>query len=232
MAKHLRWLQTNQNTHLLNITFSVNHFSYGVVQEIELKPNGSKIEINDSTRGEYIRLYTRWLVLGRYELQLSSIDQGFWDVVPKESLETILPAHLGISKLLTYLELAISGIQTLNPTDWESCTRVVKNGQSTKVVGYFWKFVEGTSNEQRRKLLGFVTGTSSLPARGFAALQPKRYSSYFTNSRFTVNIVPESENLPSSHTCTNILELPAYTNYETLESKLLLAIEEQSFGFI
>lgn len=39
------------------------------------------------------------------------------------------------------------------------------------VIGWFWAAMERFTNEQRLRLLQFVTGTSSVPYEGFAALR-------------------------------------------------------------
>lgn len=47
------------------------------------------------------------------------------------------------------------------------------------VIRWFWAVVEHFNNEQRLRLLQFVTGTSSVPYEGFAALRgsngPRRF---------------------------------------------------------
>ena len=53
------------------------------------------------------------------------------------------------------------------------------------VVLWFWKAVEAFDNEQRLRLLQFVTGTSSVPFEGFKALRgsngPKRFTIDYYN---------------------------------------------------
>ena len=53
------------------------------------------------------------------------------------------------------------------------------------VILWFWKAVESFENEQRLRLLQFVTGTSSVPFEGFKALRgsngPKRFTIDFFN---------------------------------------------------
>jgi E3 ubiquitin-protein ligase HECW2 len=39
------------------------------------------------------------------------------------------------------------------------------------VIQWFWHAIEKFTNEQRLRLLQFVTGTSSIPYEGFAALR-------------------------------------------------------------
>ena len=60
-----------------------------------------------------------------------------------------------------------------------------------QVVLWFWQAVETFDNEQRLRLLQFVTGTSSVPFEGFKALRgsngPKRFTIDFFND---VNAFP------------------------------------------
>ena len=60
-----------------------------------------------------------------------------------------------------------------------------------QVVLWFWQAVEMFDNEQRLRLLQFVTGTSSVPFEGFKALRgsngPKRFCIDFFND---VNAFP------------------------------------------
>ena len=44
---------------------------------------------------------------------------------------------------------------------------------------------------------------------------------------------PDTENVPTSHTCSNILMLPEYSSKDKLRKKLLIALEHnQGFGLI
>ena len=60
-----------------------------------------------------------------------------------------------------------------------------------QVVLWFWQAVEMFDNEQRLRLLQFVTGTSSVPFEGFKVLRgsngPKRFTIDFFND---VNAFP------------------------------------------
>lgn len=81
-------------------------------------------------------------------------------------------------------------------------------------------------NERRLRLLQFVTGTSSIPYDGFAALRGSNGPRKFCIEKWGL---PTS--LPRAHTCFNRLDLPPYTSFEMLYDKLLLAVEESStFG--
>ena len=86
----------------------------------------------------------------------------------------------------------------------------------------FWRVVEREmSEEQRRKLLRFVTLCERAPSLGFSSLNPP----------FTIQMVPgDDTKLPSASTCFNTLKLPAYSSEGALKRKLIYAIESNS-GF-
>ena len=72
-------------------------------------------------------------------------------------------------------------------------------------------------------------GSSKVPLEGFKALK-----GIGGIKRFSIHKILDKQNLPTSHTCVNQLELPEYSNKETMRKKLLLAIKEgkEGFGFI
>ena len=45
-----------------------------------------------------------------------------------------------------------------------------------------------------------------------------------THSKIRFQRLPRSERLPQAHTCFNLVELPAYADYDTLKSKFDFAI--------
>lgn len=82
------------------------------------------------------------------------------------------------------------------------------------------------SNEQRLRLLQFVTGTSSIPFEGFSALRGS-----IGPRKFCIEKWGKPNSLPRAHTCFNRLDLPPYPTSEVLYEKLLLAVEEtNTFG--
>jgi len=125
------------------------------------------------------------------------------------------------------LELVIAGTADIDIKDWRKNTDY-RSGYHDKhqVVKWFWQAVDSNPNEQRLRLLQFVTGTSSIPYEGFGALRgstgPKK---------FTIDCWGTEQMLPRAHTCFNRLDLPPYKNFDTLLEKLIYAIEETStFG--
>lgn len=87
---------------------------------------------------------------------------------------------------------------------------------------WFWQFVrESCDNEQRARLLQFVTGTCRVPVGGFSELMGSNGP-----QRFCIEKVGKENWLPRSHTCFNRLDLPPYKSFEQLSQKLLFAINE------
>lgn len=82
-------------------------------------------------------------------------------------------------------------------------------------IKLFWEAMESMSNEERKKVLKFVTSTPRAPLLGFSHLNP-RFSLRDSSA--------DQERLPSTSTCVNLLKLPRYTDSKTLKDKLLYAV--------
>ena len=71
----------------------------------------------------------------------------------------------------------------------------------------------------------FATGSSTIPFGGFKNLENN-------GGLFTLNFCRnDTIALPTSHTCFNKIEMPCYPSKKTLDDKLSLAIECDTFGF-
>ena len=88
-------------------------------------------------------------------------------------MSQVLPCASLLSYTGPELRLLLCGAGAcIDIGDWCRNT-LYTNGYSPEhlVVQWFWRFVAGASDEVRRALLTFVTGTTSIPAGGFAELQ-------------------------------------------------------------
>ena len=88
-----------------------------------------------------------------------------------------------------------------------------------RIVTEFWEVVHGLEESMQRKLLSFATGSDRAPINGLGSLK-------FVVARAG----PNSDQLPTSHTCFNHLLIPEYDSRAKLERLLMLAIT-QSEGF-
>lgn len=121
------------------------------------------------------------------------------------------------------LQVLISGAQI--PIDLEDLKNFTNySGGYTAdhaVIKIFWNVVENFTNDEKRKLLKFVTSCSRPPLLGFKELYPA----------FCIhNGGTDLERLPTASTCMNLLKLPEFYDESLMRSKLLYAIESAA-GF-
>ena len=91
-----------------------------------------------------------------------------------------------------------------------------------KTIKYFWEVFDDLDVAERKRLLEFFTGSDRCPVGGLGKLK----------MTITKN-GPESNRLPSAHTCFNILLLPEYLSKDLLKDKLLKALENaMGFGLV
>jgi hypothetical protein len=81
----------------------------------------------------------------------------------------------------------------------------------------FWAAVASMTEEEKGKVLQFVTSCERPPLLGFQAMTPA-----FTLHR--VGISSDSDKLPSASTCFNMLKLPTYSSQKVMKEKLLYAV--------
>uniref|UniRef100_A0A8D2ZSC7 HECT-type E3 ubiquitin transferase n=1 Tax=Scophthalmus maximus TaxID=52904 RepID=A0A8D2ZSC7_SCOMX len=200
----LQWMKDNDITDILDLTFTVNEEVFGQVTERELKSGGSNLQVTEKNKKDYIERMTKWRVERGVVQQTEAMVRGFYEVVDSR-LVSVFDAR--------ELELVIAGTVEIDLGDWRSNTEYRGGYHDGHIVmRWFWAAVERFNNEQRLRLLQFVTGTSSVPYEGFAKWG-------------------KVTSLPRAHTCFNRLDLPPYPSYTMLYEKLLIAVEETStFG--
>ncbi|XP_052461978.1 E3 ubiquitin-protein ligase HECW2 [Carassius gibelio] len=214
----LHWMKDNDIADKLDLNFTVNEEVFGQITERELKPGGSGIPVSDKNKKEYIERMVKWRIERGVAQQTESLVRGFYEVVDIR-LVSVFDAR--------ELELVIAGTAEIDLADWRNNTEY-RGGyhDSHIVIRWFWTAVERFNNEQRLRLLQFVTGTSSIPYEGFASLRGSNGP-----RRFCVEKWGKVTSLPRAHTCFNRLDLPPYPSFSMLYEKMLTAVEETStFG--
>jgi len=128
------------------------------------------------------------------------------------SLDLFLPEEL---------ELLVVGSGILDFKALESNTKYEGGYDAeTEVVKNFWLYVNNASKETQVQLLKFATASTKAPIGGLGKMP-------FIIQRAG----PDSDLLPTSHTCFNTLLLPEYSSYEKLENNLNRAVLEcEGFG--
>jgi len=212
--KNLIWLKNNDGVQELCLTFEIDEKDcFGNQNYVELKPNGSTINVNDLNKNEYIELFTEYKLHNKNkESQYEALKQGFYEIIPND-----------IKFLFNELDLKLllCGINEINVDDWEDNTSYKGFKKDDITIINFWKCIRDFDNENRIKLLIFATGNSQIPVTGFKDLQGNGKTILFT-----IRKIDDINKFPLSHTCANCIDLPPYSSYTILKQKLLFSISE------
>ncbi|EMS22762.1 E3 ubiquitin-protein ligase HUWE1 [Rhodotorula toruloides NP11] len=216
--KSLVWMLENDIEGIIDLTFSVERDEFGVMEVVDLIPNGRNIPVTNENKHDYVRRIADQRLSIEIKDQMDALLKGLYDVVSKDLLQIFSEREL---------ELLISGLPTLDVDDMRAHTDLVGFSPSDPVVAWFWRAVRSFSQEERAKLLQFVSGSSRVPLEGFAALQGMNGV-----TRFNIHKAGNNASLPTAHTCFNQLDLPTgYESYEHFRRHLSLAIHEGATGF-
>nr|CAB3251730.1 E3 ubiquitin-protein ligase HACE1-like [Phallusia mammillata] len=214
-AKNLQWILDNDITDLgLELSFVVETDVFGVMQELELKKNGSKILVTQENKEEYVQLVTELRMTRAIQPQIDAFKEGFNEFIPESLLQIF-----DVDELKTMLsgssKLDVEYLKSL--TSYSGCY-----DENHQVIKWLWQCVENMDDEEQTSLLLFVTGCSRLP--------PPFLTHH--NTKFVVSHEPGSEEkLPTASTCMNMLKLPEYGSYETLQQKLFIAVKCGHAGY-
>ncbi|KAL4169032.1 hypothetical protein KRP22_009961 [Phytophthora ramorum] len=192
--------------------FEYSYEVFGEVKTVELKPGGSSIPVTNSNREEYVSLYVDYMLNKSVSRQYAAFHHGFHQVCNHEVLSMFRWEEL---------QLLICGSSDLDFEALEEATHY-EDGftEDSGTIRDFWVVVHALPLEDKKKLLRFATGSDRVPIRGLSNL-------VFVISRNG----PDSDRLPTAHTCFNHLLLPEYSGREKLKERLLLAINQaEGFG--
>jgi hypothetical protein len=194
--------------------FDVEFDVFGEIKHRELIPGGHNIPVTGENRREYVEAYTKWILEDSIAQQFKAFALGFHQVAGGPSLQSLFTP--------SELELLVCGLPHL---DFEGLQRAAKyeGGYSagSPVVKWFWEIVRGSFTlEQKKQFLMFTTGSDRAPVGGLSTL-----------SICIQRAGPDTDRLPTSHTCFDTLILPDYSSKEKLRERLLTAITNaQGFG--
>jgi len=198
----------------MDLKFEVEYVHWGETRTKELVPGGSAKAVTNGNRAEYVAAYVAYIMEESVQKQYDAFARGFHKVCGGDVLELFRPEEL---------ELLVCGSRELDFEALQEATHYEGFDEETQTVRDFWDIVHNELNEEeRRRLLAFSTGSDRSPINGLGSL------------RFVIERGgPDSELLPSSHTCFNTLLIPEYGSREKLLAKLRAAIAEtEGFGLL
>ena len=136
----------------------------GQTSEIDLLPNGSEVKVTNANKFRYIYMVADYRLNVRIKPQSDAFVNGFRECVPMNWLGIFNDRELN---------MLLSGAQkSMDVKDLVKHSQY-KNGfsSSSKQVKWFWKLVEKDMNDDdRSKMLKFVTSCPRPPLMGFASL--------------------------------------------------------------
>lgn len=198
------------------LTFEVSWMDLGKEHKIELKPDGANIEVTQDNKEEYVMLYVKWILVDSIRPQWEAFRKGVNVIMEGSSLGDLFTPQ--------ELELLVVGDPELDFCALESKTEYEGGyDKESPVVRNLWKFVKNADHETQMHFLKFTTGTTKAPIGGLGAINFK-----------VQRAGPDSQLLPTSHTCFNTLMVPDYgDDYQKLEERLGRAILEcEGFGLM
>ncbi|KAG2222227.1 hypothetical protein INT45_010640, partial [Circinella minor] len=194
--------------------FQVDLESFGQIYTSDLKPMGSNIHLTNDNRHEFVDLYAKFVLNQSIQKEFEAFREGFELLCQDNAINIFRPEEI---------EQLICGSSDL---DFEALERsTVYDGGWTKdssIIRHFWEIVHEFTYEEKKKLLFFATGSDRAPIGGLSKLQ-------FVIAKNG----PDSDRLPTSHTCYNVLLLCEYNSKEKLRERLLTSISNaEGFGMI
>ncbi|KDR82841.1 hypothetical protein GALMADRAFT_238445 [Galerina marginata CBS 339.88] len=217
LHRSLVWMLANDITDVLDETFTTTEERFGELVTIDLKPGGEDVPVTEENKKEYVDAVVEYRISRRVKEQFDAFMEGLLELIPRDLVNVFDEREL---------ELLIGGMSEIDMDDWTKFTDYRGYEKTDQVIEWFWQCIRSWPAERKSRLLQFTTGTSRVPVNGFKDLQGSDGP-----RRFTIEKSGDPQGLPRSHTCFNRLDLPPYQDYESLESKLLFAIEEtEGFG--
>ncbi|PVV00843.1 hypothetical protein BB560_004759, partial [Smittium megazygosporum] len=195
-------------------TYEISYNHYGESKTYELIPNGSQIAVTHENRFDFVNRYVDFVFNKSCSSQFEVFRDGFLDIVGNSFVMNLSASEL---------ELIVCGSSDLDFEVLDNAT-IYDGGydRSTPVIKYFWNVVKEFSVDIKKKLLFFTTGSDRVPIGGLSKMK-------FVIVKNGV----ESDRLPTSHTCFNVLLLPEYDTQEKLKDRLLTAINNaEGFGMM
>ncbi|XP_036834887.1 ubiquitin-protein ligase E3A isoform X3 [Oncorhynchus mykiss] len=198
------------------ITFQISQTDlFGDPITYDLKENGDKIPVNADNRKEFVSLYGDYILNKSVERQFKAFRRGFQMVTNESPLKCLFRPE--------EVELLICGSRNLDFQALEETTEYDGGySKDCRIIKDFWETVHSFGEEDKRLFLQFTTGTDRAPVGGLGKLK-----------MIIAKNGPDTDRLPTSHTCFNALLLPEYDSKEKLKERLLKAITyAKGFGML
>ncbi|KAM6346844.1 LOW QUALITY PROTEIN: putative E3 ubiquitin-protein ligase HERC4 [Alca torda] len=187
----------------LNFTITGN---FGTTETKELVPNGADIPVVKQNRQDFVDAYVDYIFNKSVDSLFSAFYTGFHKVCGGKVLQLFQPSEL---------QAMVIGNTNYDWKELEKNTEYKGEYWADHPTIIFWEVFHELSLEKKKQFcVMFLTGSDRIPILGMKCL------------KLVIQPTGGGEGyLPVAHTCFNLLDLPKYTDKETLKSKLIQAID-------
>ncbi|KAJ3365989.1 putative E3 ubiquitin-protein ligase [Allomyces javanicus] len=180
---------------------------------VPLIPDGENTPVTSSNKHAYVAAYVDFILTKSVTAAFDNFRRGFLRVLQGNALSLFRAEEI---------ELLVRGTADIDLGPLQATAEYDGFRSNDTTVRYLWRILHAFDPDMKRQFLRFLTGTDRIPATGVGNVHLKITC---------VDPNPDSDRLPTAHTCFNQLCLAAYTSKSRLERKLRMAIlESQGFG--
>ncbi|KAL7750716.1 ubiquitin-protein ligase (E3) [Sorochytrium milnesiophthora] len=209
LYKNLLFLKNyTGNVEDLALSFSLSLDEFGQSKTVELVPNGKELAVTNDNRIRYIYLVANYKLNVQIARQCAAFFSGLSDLINPRWLQMFDPREL---------QMLISGSEKpIDVADMQAHTVYAGDyHEKHPVIRRFWRVVHAFDSGERKALIKFATSCTRPPLLGFKELNPPLCIRHAGD---------DTERLPTSSTCLNLLKLPPYADDQTMRDKLLYSI--------
>uniref|UniRef100_M4BIE0 HECT-type E3 ubiquitin transferase n=1 Tax=Hyaloperonospora arabidopsidis (strain Emoy2) TaxID=559515 RepID=M4BIE0_HYAAE len=183
------WILGNDNTAALGLNFTI--------EGAELIRSGTDVSLHDGNKELYVTKVVQYYLFDSVRVEILKIMEGLRSVIS----DTVL--HVFDFK---ELDLLLSGLPQIDVDDWRQHTEIRFYEQSSHellVIEWFWEILESFTQDQRGRLLQYVTGSSGVPVEGFQGLTGMDGEIRFFTIQLGNDVSTVYTVLPHASTCLN-----------------------------
>ncbi|XP_013138521.1 PREDICTED: ubiquitin-protein ligase E3A [Papilio polytes] len=181
----------------------------------DLKDEGDSLFVTQANKREFVDMYADFLLNKSVETQFRAFRRGFVMVTDESPLSALFRPE--------EIETLVCGSKNFDFNELEKSTEYDGGYTSdSRIIKDFWCIVHKLCITEKRKLLQFTTGSDRVPVGGLSYLK-----------LVIARNGPDSDRLPTAHTCFNVLLLPEYRSRDKLRDRLMKAISySKGFGML
>ena len=171
------------------------------------------VDVTNQNAERYVKAYVNFVLSRSVQRQFNAFRRGFDMTCPATTYKLMAPQEL---------DILVSGEELF---DWDALIKNAryKNGytEKSKAIVWFWDIFREMEQTDKRNFLKFATGTDKAPFGGLGSL------------RITIERDPNSNRLPTAHTCFTTFRLPDYASKDLMKKNVMISIQyTEGFGLV